>query len=75
MAGTTYALAADRIRTVVRSDARVEVSSHSLFTSDRVAVKGTLRATVAFTHPAHQRRSQDMTEAPGQVRPGGSAVV
>jgi HK97 family phage major capsid protein len=50
-AGTMYALAADRIRTVIRSDARVEVSSHSHFTSDRVAVKGTVRAMVAFAHP------------------------
>ena len=37
---------------VLRADASVEADRSVYFTSDRVAVKATMRAGLAFPHPA-----------------------
>jgi len=47
-----WALDADRAIMVVRSDASVVVDTSVFFTSDRVAVRGTLRVGFGFPHPA-----------------------
>ena len=47
-----WALDADRAIMVVRSDASVVVDASVFFTSDRVAVRGTLRVGFGFPHPA-----------------------
>jgi len=49
-ADTLWALDSSRCWLIVREPARVEVDHSVLFTSDRVAVKATIR--VGFVHPA-----------------------
>lgn len=50
-AGTIWAIPRDRVFLVIRTDARIEVDSSVFFTSDRVAVKATMRVGFAFPHP------------------------
>jgi HK97 family phage major capsid protein len=50
-ANTLYALDASRVWLVVRDDATVEADRSVFFTSDRVAVKATMRAGFGFVHP------------------------
>lgn len=42
----------DRVLVVVRDDPRVEVDRGVYLTSDRVAIKATMRVGFAFPHPA-----------------------
>ncbi len=51
-AGTVWALPRDRVYLVLRDDTRIEVDHSVYFTSDRVAVKATLRCGFAYPHPA-----------------------
>lgn len=51
-ANTLWAIDKSRTWLVVRDDATVEADRSVFFTSDRVAVKATMRAGFAFTHPA-----------------------
>lgn len=46
-----YGLPADRVYTLIRSDADVVADSSAFFTSDRTAIRATLRAAFAFPHP------------------------
>jgi HK97 family phage major capsid protein len=48
---TLYALDASRVWLVVRDDTTVEADRSVFFTSDRVAVKATMRAAFGFVHP------------------------
>ena len=48
--GTVWGIPADRTFVVVRDGARIEVDRSVFFTSDRVAVKGTMRVGVLFAH-------------------------
>lgn len=50
-AGTAWALPADRVIVAVREDASVDVDGSAFFTSDRVAIRATMRVAFAFTHP------------------------
>ena len=50
-AKTAWAIPQDRVFLVVRSDARVEIDKSVFFTSDRVAVKATMRVGFGFAHP------------------------
>lgn len=47
-----WGIPADRTFLVVRSDAKIEADASPFFTSDRIAVKGTLRAAFGLPHPA-----------------------
>lgn len=49
---TVWAIAKDRSVVVLRSDSRIDVDGSAFFSSDRVAVRGTLRAAFGFPHPA-----------------------
>lgn len=51
-AGTVWGVPADRVQVVMRDDVRLEVDRSAFFTSDRVAVKVTMRVGFAFPHPA-----------------------
>ncbi len=50
-ANTLWAIDSSRVWLVVRDDATVEADRSVFFTSDRVAVRATMRAGLAFTHP------------------------
>ena len=49
---TAWAIPSDRTFLVIRSDARIEVDKSVYFTSDRVAVKATMRIGFGFAHSA-----------------------
>jgi HK97 family phage major capsid protein len=49
---TIFGITGDRAVIVVRDDARLEVDGSVFFTSDRVAIKATLRVGFGFPHPA-----------------------
>ena len=49
---TVYGISADRVMVVMRDDVRLEVSREAYFSSDRVAVKATMRVGFAYPHPA-----------------------
>lgn len=51
-AGTVWAIPQQRVFVVVRSDARIDVDKSVYFTSDRVAVRATMRVGFGFPHPA-----------------------
>lgn len=51
-ANTVWAIAADRVLTVVRQDATVVTDGSVFFTSDRLAIRATMRAAFGFPHPA-----------------------
>lgn len=48
---TVWAYSASRVWTVIRDDVSLEVDRSVFFTSDRVAVKATMRIGFAFGHP------------------------
>ncbi|MFH5821731.1 phage major capsid protein [Georgenia sp. AZ-5] len=50
--GVVYGVDRTRVLLVVRDDAKVETDSSVFFTSDRLAVKATMRVGFGFTHPA-----------------------
>ncbi len=50
-ANTLWAVDSSRLWLVVRDDATVEADRSVFFTSDRVAVKATMRAGFGFVHP------------------------
>lgn len=50
--GTSWALPKDRIVVGVREDASVVTDTSAFFTSDRIAVRATMRVAFAFSHPA-----------------------
>ncbi|MGD7707248.1 phage major capsid protein [Microlunatus sp. Y2014] len=50
--GTVWALPKARVFVVIRSDARIDVNPSVYFTSDRVAVRATMRVGFGFAHPA-----------------------
>ncbi|MFF7230591.1 phage major capsid protein [Streptomyces sioyaensis] len=52
MPGTVWGLPKDRVLAITRRDVKVDVSADAFFTSDRVAVRGTMRATFSYPHPA-----------------------
>jgi hypothetical protein len=51
-AGTVWGMAASRVTVVVRRDTEVTSDRSVFFTSDRVAVRGTMRAGFGFPHQA-----------------------
>lgn len=51
-AGTVWGIPQDQVFVVIREDAKVESDSSVLFTSDRVAIKATLRVAYAFPQPS-----------------------
>ena len=50
--GTSWALHQDRIVVGVRENASVVTDSSAFFTSDRIAVRATMRVAFAFSPPA-----------------------
>lgn len=50
--GTMWGLPKDRLVVGVRQDALVESDKSAFFTSDRVAIRATMRVAFAFPHPA-----------------------
>ncbi|KLU10627.1 phage major capsid protein [Kocuria sp. SM24M-10] len=50
--GTSWALPQNRVIVGVRKDASVEADRSAFFTSDRVAIRATMRVAFAFPHPA-----------------------
>lgn len=50
-AKTAWGVARDRVFVVIRDDAKVEVDKSVYFTSDRVAVKATMRVGIGWAHP------------------------
>jgi HK97 family phage major capsid protein len=48
--GTVWGIPRDRAVLVVRNDARIDVDSSAYFSSDRVGVRGTLRASFGYAH-------------------------
>ncbi len=50
-ANTLWAIDSSRVWLVVRADASIEADRSVYFTSDRVAVRATMRAAFAFPHP------------------------
>ncbi|WP_270449950.1 phage major capsid protein [Kocuria marina] len=50
-AGTAWAVPAGRIVVGVRQNTSVDVDHSAFFTSDRVAIRATMRVAFAFTHP------------------------
>lgn len=50
--GTVWGIPRDRTYLVVRDGARIEVDRSVYFTSDRVAVRATMRAGFGYPHPA-----------------------
>jgi HK97 family phage major capsid protein len=61
-AGTVYGILADRVMVVMRDDVRLEVSREAYFSSDRVAVKATIR--VGFAYPPAAVIKVALTAAP-----------
>lgn len=57
-AGTIWGLPADRVVIVLREDATVTRDESVFFTSDRVAIRAILRATVLYPHAAAIQRIQ-----------------
>lgn len=51
-AGTAWGIPSERVIVGVREDANVSVDTSAFFTSDRVAIRATMRVAFAFTHPA-----------------------
>ncbi|MPZ61839.1 MAG: phage major capsid protein [Propionibacteriales bacterium] len=51
-AGVVWGVPQARVHVVVRTDARIEADKSVYFTSDRVAVKGTMRVGFGFAHEA-----------------------
>jgi HK97 family phage major capsid protein len=51
-ADTVWGISAQHSLFVLREDATVATDTSAFFTSDRVAVRATLRVTFAFPHPA-----------------------
>jgi HK97 family phage major capsid protein len=51
LSGTAWAIPASRCFVVIRDDATVETDASVYFTSDRVAVKATMRLGFGFAHP------------------------
>ena len=51
-AGTAWGIPKDRVLLGLREDASVVADSSAFFTSDRVGIRATLRATFLFNHPA-----------------------
>lgn len=51
-AGTIWGLPRDRSYVVIRDDAKVESDASVFFTSDRIAVKATMRVSWGWPHPA-----------------------
>lgn len=51
-AGTVWGYDRDKVWIVLRDDAKIEVDRSVFFTSDRVAIKATMRVGFAFTQPA-----------------------
>lgn len=51
-AGTIYGVDASRIYSVIREDVRVDVDASVYFTSDRLAVRTTMRLGFGFADPA-----------------------
>lgn len=49
--GISWAIPKDSLRVGVRQDAQVDVDHSAFFTSDRVAVRGTMRVAFGFGHP------------------------
>jgi HK97 family phage major capsid protein len=49
--GTAWAIPQDRAYIVIRDDATIETDTSVFFTSDRVAVKATMRVGFGFPHP------------------------
>lgn len=49
--GISWAIPKDSVRVGVRQDAQVDVDHSAFFTSDRVAVRGTMRVAFGFGHP------------------------
>ena len=58
-ANTLYALDASRVWLVVRDDATVEADRAVYFTSDRVAVKATMRAGLRLRPSSECRQGHD----------------
>lgn len=50
--GVVWGIPKDRVVVALRDDTRLEVDRSVFFTSDRVAVKATMRVGFAFPHPA-----------------------
>lgn len=51
-AGTIWGLPSERIVIPMRTDPRLDVDESVFFTSDRVAIRATLRVTFLYPHPA-----------------------
>jgi len=51
-AGTVWGYDRSKVWVVMRDDAKIEVDRSVFFTSDRVAIKATMRVGFAFPHPA-----------------------
>lgn len=51
-AGTAWGIPSERLIVGVRQDANVVVDNSAFFTSDRVAIRATMRVAFAFAHPA-----------------------
>lgn len=51
-ANVVWGIPGDRVFVVIRDDARIDVDGSVFFTSDRVAVRATMRVGFAFPHPA-----------------------
>ncbi|RBM16079.1 phage major capsid protein [Streptomyces sp. PT12] len=50
--GTVWGIPRDRVFVVLRRDVRVDISADAYFSSDQVAVRGTMRVGFGFPHPA-----------------------
>lgn len=50
--GISWAIPRNSVRVGVRQDAKVDVDHSAFFTSDRVAIRGTMRVAIGFGHPA-----------------------
>lgn len=50
-AGTAWAVPAGRVIVGLREEASVDVDNSAFFTSDRVAIRATMRVAFAFSHP------------------------
>lgn len=50
-AGTVWGIPKDRVFVVIRDDTRIEVDNSVYFTSDRVAVKATMRVGIGYPQP------------------------
>lgn len=50
--GTSWALPKGRLVVGVRQDAKIETDGSAFFTSDRIAIRATMRVAFAFSHPA-----------------------